>query len=100
MEETISCQLINAFDRQLWEEWGSLAGLQGGCPSESIVDCDNQWQEKLKEFKSLPFIVAWVIWIARNVEIFEDICIPSFQSTSKYRLIIASYKCIPEISPQ
>lgn len=43
----------------------------------------SQTKPKLKGFKSLPLIVAWGIWLARNTSIFEDGLIPPFRCAAQ-----------------
>lgn len=63
-----------------------------------VADCFKHWEQKpeLKQFRALPLISSWGIWLVRNTGIFEDRFIPPFQCAAQAQAIFSSY---PKITP-
>jgi len=66
-----------------------VIGKKDSWHGNSMEYCLRSWIQNpnRKEFKGLPLITSWGIWIARNMRIFEDIYIPPFQCASQEKTI-------------
>jgi hypothetical protein len=52
----------------------------------------------LKEYRTLPYLITWGIWLAMNVRLFEDVQVPTFKVSLQALSLFAFYK--PNIKPK
>jgi hypothetical protein len=57
----------------------------------------NYSRGELKKYMSIPFLVMWGTWLARNESIFEDKSIPSFRTSTQLCVIFHMFKCISKV---
>jgi ribonuclease HI len=79
-EETVPHLFINChFARKVWNKIEHEQHLTFAWQGTSISDCFVNWSSSERNYKYLPPLVIWHIWLARNKLIFENIT-PSINS--------------------
>ena len=63
-----------SFTRQVWKEIEAKLGVKNLWTGTSVAICLKNWvlKSELKHIRSLPIIVLWFMWKARNQCCFED----------------------------
>lgn len=74
-------------------------GLAGLWNISTILENLSQWLccKELKIYKSVPFLVSWRLWIARNDVLFEDKYVPSFQVAAQALSILHHFQKISKV---
>jgi len=77
----------------VWQECAKLAGINFKWDGQSLDQAWSNWitNPSFKKFKSLPLIVIWGLWLARNNSIFSDKAIPPEMTAANCISILAAY---------
>jgi len=93
-EESVShIFLFCNYSAAVWEECAKLVGVNLKWEGTSLEQVWSNWviNPSFQDSKSLPLIVIWGIWLARNESIFSDKAIPSELTAAKSISILAAY---------
>jgi hypothetical protein len=62
------------FTKEVWKEVERMIGIRNLWEGESIEEDFRTWCSKKETFKirALPLNIAWGVWLARNLKLFED----------------------------
>ena len=83
-----------SFSSAVWREVSTLVGFNCHWEGDSIGAAWESWWRRTpqKHLKSLPLLVIWGIWLARNKAIFKDIpSLPAIVGS----LAVGFYKSLP-----
>ena len=81
-----------SFTRRVWLEIESKLRLVNFWHGNSVLDCVKNWfLHAGVRYRSLPIIVSWFVWKARNECCFEDIHPKSFVVSSLCLGLMNSY---------
>jgi hypothetical protein len=61
------------FTKEVWKEVESMIGLKNVWEGGDIEEAFRSWYSKkdTKKIRSLPLNIAWGVWLARNLKLFE-----------------------------
>lgn len=81
------------FSKQVWSEIEAKLQLNNLWIGNSVSKCLKNWclKGKVKHISSLPIIVLWFIWKARNQSCFDDYALSPFQVYSFCLGLLSSF---------
>jgi hypothetical protein len=61
------------YTKEVWKEVEIMIGLRNAWEGEDIEEAFRSWYAKkdTKKIKALPLNIAWGVWLARNLKLFE-----------------------------
>ena len=78
------------YTKSIWKEIEAKVNIQNLWVGDSIISCLKNWvfNNKVKSIRSLPIIVSWFIWKARNHSYFDNFTpYPTQVSASSFGLL-------------
>ena len=79
---------------RVWKEVEGNLGFTNLWLKGSLIDNFKEWFDKreLKNFRAVPYLVIWGIYLARNSSIFEDKQTPPFQVIAQAVALLSSFQ--------